>query len=124
MRNKFSELIKSGIASFNYTPLAHETPCSDLICIEYNNVFGPAMGTRMTMLEDGTRLITGHKVKNEEEFTSFARSSRWNGVDFTRENYNCLNEFLCLNNLTYKHTIVNGELSIAVVEYQEPVDEK
>ena len=122
MRNKFSELIEQGIAQFNYTPILQETTCNDPICREYNNIFGPAMDTHMSMLEDGTRVITGHRIDDEQEWTRFVYSTMWNGVDFIKSGYNTLNEFLGRFNLTFRKTCLNGDVVMKVVEFQEPTE--
>lgn len=122
MRSKFSELIAQGIARFNYTPIIQETPCTDPICLEYNNIFGPAMDTHMSMLEDGTRVITGHRVADECEWANFANSYRWNGIDFHDSGYHTLNEFLDRYNLTYTRGILNGDVVICVTECTEPIE--
>lgn len=120
MRNKFSELVAQGVAAFQYTPILSETPCNDPICREYNNIFGPAMDTHMSMLEDGSRVITGHRIDDEQEWTKFTFSTMWNGVDFTKSGYNTLNEFLSRFNLTFRKGCLNGDIVMKVVDIQEP----
>ena len=66
MRNKFSDLIKDGVAPFKYTNLAQGTPCEDDLCRIYNNIFSIASDTHMSMLENGTRVITGHMINTPQ----------------------------------------------------------
>lgn len=122
MRSKFSELISQGVARFDYTPLVQETPCKDPICMEYNNIFGPAMDTHMSMLEDGTRVITGHRVADECEWANFVNSCKWNGIDFHDSGYYTLNEFLNRYNLTHSRGMLNGDVVICITEYTEPIE--
>lgn len=122
MRNKFSELVAQGVAAFQYTPILQETPCNDPICREYNNIFGPAIDTHMSMLEDGSRVITGHLIDDEQEWTKFTFSTMWNGVDFTKSGYNTLNEFLSRFNLTFRKACLNGDIVMKVVEFQAPTE--
>ena len=81
MRNKFSDLIKDGVASFEYTNLAQETPCMDGLCRIYNNIFSIPSDTHMNMLEDGTRVITGHMI-NTPQWDKFICSPNWGGIRF------------------------------------------
>lgn len=120
MRSKFSELIAQGVTRFNYTPIIQETPCTDPVCLEYNNIFGPAMDTHMSILEDGTRVITGHRVANEREWADFANSYRWNGVDFHDSGYCSLNEFFSRYGLTYTRGMLNGDVVICVTKLEIP----
>lgn len=123
MRSKFSELIAQGIARFNYTPIIQETPCTDPICLEYNNIFGPAMDTHMSMLEDGTRVITGHRVADECEWANFVNSYRWNGVDFHDSGYYTLNEFFGRYGLTYKKGVLNNDVVMFIENIENPNNE-
>ena len=38
MRDKFSDLIKNGVAGFHYTPITSDKPDTDPICRMYNNI--------------------------------------------------------------------------------------
>ena len=72
MRDKFSELIKQGVAEFNYTPISKNVPEADPICRMYNNIFSIPTDTHMSITDNGDRVITGHMINtaNWENFCS------------------------------------------------------
>ena len=93
MRNKFSELVNNGVASFNYKPLAPEMPEADPICKAYNNIYSMALDTHMSMV-DGVRVITGHNVADLKKWNEFCFSSKWGGYDFTTSGTGSLQNYL------------------------------
>lgn len=109
MRNKFSELVAQGVASFDYTSILPESSIDDPICKDYNNIFGPATNTHMSMLEEGNRIITGRFVASKD-WDYFTNCSQWRGVDFKDNGYWTVNEFLSRFNLCGKKDIVNGDI--------------
>lgn len=115
MRNRFSDLINSGVARFEYTPLNPETPETDPLCREYNNVFGPALDTHMSVVGN-VRVITGHNIADECKWNEFCNSNKWGGYDFTDSGNWTLNSFLSDNGLCYRIGSLNGD----TVCYVEP----
>ena len=81
MRDKFSELIDKGVASFNYVPLTGNVPEQDPVCRAYNNIFSIPTDTHMSCLEDGRRVITGHMIKTDD-WNKFINSTCWGAVCF------------------------------------------
>lgn len=114
MRDKFSELIAQGVASFEYTPICGELPEQDPICRFYNNVFGAASDTHMSCAADGNRYITGRVVGWEKLWTNFKYMSEFGGVTFKHSGFWSLNDFLYANNLEANISVLNGDV-VAVV---------
>ena len=122
MRNKFTDLINSGVAQFNYTPISGDIPEQDPICRAYNNIFSIPSDTHMSCLEDGTRVITGHMI-NTPKWESFLSGLCCGAVNFITSGYWCLSDFLykhCLRG--YKSTL-NGDV-VYKLEHYYPEEEK
>lgn len=114
MRDKFSELIAQGVASFEYTPICGELPEQDPICRFYNNVFGAASDTHMACAADGNRYITGRVVGWERSWENFKYLGEFGGVTFKHSGFWSLSDFLYANDLEANVTILNGDV-VAVV---------
>lgn len=108
MRNKFSEWIDSGIASFDYENIIKDTPEQDLICRTYNNIYSIPSDTHMSMLEDGTRIITGHMI-NTPKWAMFMCSNQWGSVNFADSGCWSVCSFLCCNGLKGEKCFLNGD---------------
>lgn len=76
MRNKFTELVQQGVATFSPKPIAQEVPENDPICREYNNLFGLVSDTHMSCTPEGGRIITGHMI-GTKKWDEFATSHVW-----------------------------------------------
>ena len=113
MRDKFSELIASGVASYNYTPLCGEIPEQDHICKFYNNVFGAASDTHMSCTNN-KRYITGRLVGWETKWGEFYNMSQYAGVRFLDSGYWSLSDFLYKNGLETIMTTLNGDRVVEV----------
>lgn len=111
MRNKFSEMVAAGIATFQYQPILPETPEIDPICIEYNNIYGPALDTHMSII-NGVRVITGHNIAIDEKWNSFCMSEKWGGYNMNT----ALNTFLYSNGLCSRLGTLNGNIVCFVEE--------
>lgn len=113
MRNKFTELINQGVASFNYTPIAHEMPEQDPICRMYNNIWSIPSDTHMSCVknENGEeyRVITGSMVSKGDEWEQFVCACNWGAVNFRTAGYWCLGEFLQKNGLRGNLSALNGD---------------
>ena len=110
MRNKFTELIEQGVASFDYTPIAPTMPEQDMVCRLYNNIFSIPTDTHMHFNEEtGERYITGHMVGIESKWSSFVYAHNWGAVTFKSTGYWCLCDFLQKNGLEGRYSVLNGE---------------
>lgn len=87
MRNRFTEWISQGIASFKRVKTIQETPEQDPICRLYNNLFGMVSDTHMSCTEEGYRVITGHII-NTENWDKFLYAPQWGGVPMKEPNVN------------------------------------
>lgn len=119
MRDKFSELIKQGVAEFNYTPISKDVPEMDPICRMYNNIFAIPSDTHMNCLEDGRRVITGHMI-NTDKWCMFVQSCCWGAVDFRTSGTWSVCDFLFRNGLEGKMGTLNGD----VVYFVTPMSEE
>lgn len=119
MRDKFSELIKQGVAEFNYTPISKDVPEMDPICRTYNNIFAIPSDTHMNCLEDGRRVITGHMI-NTDKWCMFVQSCCWGAVDFRTSGTWSVCDFLFRNGLEGKMGTLNGD----VVYFVTPMSEE
>lgn len=115
MRNRFSELLNTPFES--YKSFGEETPTQDPICRTYNNLFGLALQTHMSMCGD-KRVITGHYI-NTPEWDVFISSPTWGGLDFRHAGYWSLYDFLSKMGLTCKKGTLNGDVVCWVEEPQE-----
>lgn len=109
MRDRFSDLIKNGVASFNYTNLTSDTPDTDPISRMYNNIFSIPTDTHMSMIEDGTRIITGHMI-NTKQWVDFCHSWHWGAVDFRTSGVWSLCDFFYKHGLICSICDLNGDV--------------
>ena len=108
--DKFSELIKQGVAKFNYTNIAPEIPEQDPICRLYNNIWSIPSDTHMHLDEKtGNRYITGHMVGIETQWQKFLYSCSWGAVTFRNTGYWSLGDMLSKFGLTGNITVLNGD---------------
>lgn len=122
MRSKFSDLIQQGVASFSYTNLHQEVPVYDEICRQYNNIFSMALDTHMSILDNGTRVITGHNIADGDKWSEFLHASKWGGYDFTDSGVYSLAEFLASYNLTGEITLMNNDVVFLVTELAQETE--
>ena len=111
MRNKFTELIQQGVAKFEYTPIAQETPEYDPICREYNNLFGLVNDTHMSCTQDGHRIITGHII-NTPKWDEFVTAHIWGTFEFKQ--YWSLSDWAFKYNFELTKGLFNGDKVIYV----------
>lgn len=110
MRNKFTELIEQGVASFNYTPIAPEMPEQDIVCRMYNNIWSIPSDTHMHLDPmTGHRYITGHMVGITEKWNQFVCACNWGAVNFRTTGYWSLCDFLQKNGLSGNFSVLNGD---------------
>lgn len=119
MRDKFSELIKQGVAEFKYTNISKDVPEQDPICRMYNNIFSIPSDTHMSCLEDGRRVITGHMI-NTDNWGKFLMSCCWGAVNFITSGTWSVYDFLYRHNLEGRIGTLNGD----VVYFVTPIPEE
>ena len=107
--DKFSELIKAGVAEFHYTPISDSLPNQCPICRAYNNVYSLANDTHLSRLEDDRYVITGHAIRDKRNFDWFLCSSIWGWMDFRDSGLNSPSEFFYKNKLKGHYDILNGD---------------
>lgn len=122
MRDKFSELIEKGVASFEYTPICGETPSQCPICRMYNNVWGAASDTHMAHAADGNIYITGRVIGWERQFQHMKWATEFGGVKFSDSGFFSLDDFLYKNDLDIIVTTLNGDVVAKVIDRVKPKD--
>jgi hypothetical protein len=120
MRDKFSELIAQGVASFEYTPLYDKVPTPCPLCRLYNNIWGMATDTHMAVAEDGETYITGRMVNWTEQWSQFRWAQKWGNVEFKHSGYWSLDDMLYNNGKDLLLTNLNGDVVMRVVDRPEP----
>jgi hypothetical protein len=115
MRNNFSEILNLPFES--YQSFGSETPTADPICRTYNNIFGLALNTHMTIVDD-KRVIVGHYI-NTPEWDRFINSSVWGGLDFRHAGYYSLCQYLNDMGLTGKKGTLNGDVVYWVEDWSQ-----
>lgn len=118
MRDKFSELISQGVASFNYTNISKSIPEQDPICRMYNNIFSIPSDTHMSCLEDGTRVITGRMISTDK-WEKFCMSCCWGAVEFRTSGTWSVCDFLYRHNLEGRIGTLNGDVVYIVTPMTE-----
>lgn len=121
MRDKFSDLIKDGVASFKYVPLTSDTPDTDPVCRFYNNVFSIPTDTHMSITDAGERVITGHMI-NTDKWDAFCCAPYWGAVVFKTTGVWSFCDFLHRNGLKGEKTSLNGDVVYKVIAV-DPNDE-
>lgn len=124
MRNKFSEWISQGIASWKHADRTHTCPVCDpedtMMIRTYNNIWGMPTDTQMAKLDDGRLVITG-RFACSKNWMDFCESSHWGGIDFTTApGIWSLHSWLFSFKKELKQTDVNGECAWEVVDRVEP----
>ena len=123
MRDKFSELIEKGVASFEYTPICDEVPTPCPLCREYNNIWGLISDTHMAVAGDGNTYITGRLVSNTNEWSTFKFAGYWGNVSFKETGYWCLNDFLYKHGVEVEVVNLNGDVALKIVDRSTPEED-
>lgn len=118
MRNKFSELVAAGVATFNHVPIAPQTPCHDPICHTYNNLWGVLTDTHMSCT-DGRYIITGTFVGDPKKWSNLKYAPNWGGCRFIDSGYYTLSEFLFRVGYDATVTDINGQLAIELIPCED-----
>lgn len=104
-------MIEKGVAAFNYTPIAKETPEIDPICRAYNNIFAGPTDTRMSRVgDDGTYVISGSAVAADKWESKTMITWGLGAVDFRPSGYWSISDFLYKNGLVGSKTMLNGDI--------------
>lgn len=108
--DKFSELIKQGVAKFEYKPITGnitDTYPQDLesqMIRDYNNLYSIATNTHMGRTGDNRIVITGTLIKDPKCFDRFLCSTYYKNLTFDKhpvcffKNYGFVGHYEILNN--------------------------
>lgn len=66
MRDRFSDLIKKGVANFHHGPVGTPVPSLDPVVKLYNNLWGALTDTHMSKVDQDRYIITGTYVKTPQ----------------------------------------------------------
>lgn len=116
--DKFSELIAKGVAQFNHTPVAPETPATDPIVRSYNTIFGMATDTHMSLV-DGQYIITGSVFKKKAAAERIFSARGSGAVDFRPSGYWSAFCFFDCNRLVGTYGKLNGDDVYILTKRQE-----
>lgn len=124
MRNKFSDLINSGVASFHHEPIAPKLPnntgfAGDYMSRIYNMYWGAATDSHMSVTQEGRRLIKGRITQDPCKWQDLMYCNHWGGIDWCQSGYCSLAEFL--SQLSMRAVIAehNGEQGIEIIPCEQ-----
>jgi len=86
--NSLSKLINQGVPNIKTTYWGKETPycccCNpiNIVCRNYNNIYGTITNTHMDIFQGDKGILTGSLVSNQKEFNTFMCNRIYLGVDF------------------------------------------
>jgi hypothetical protein len=119
MRDRFSDLIKKGVASFQEKPVGAGVPTLDPMVKAYNNLWGLLTDTHMSKVDDGY-IITG----------TFVKSQYWEGFKYCcyygntniklGSGYASLENMVYVNGYQMSPDIYNGDYVIKLTPRPEP----
>lgn len=115
MRNKFTDLVAAGVASFEHEPIAPQTPSACPICHTYNNVWGVLTDTHMSFV-DNRWIITGTYVSNTTKWQTLLYAPAIGGCQFFTTGYACLSNFLYKSGLCQRMITLNGQPAIELTK--------
>lgn len=126
MRNKFSELVNAGVASFHHEPIAPLIPNSPGLTKQaaymsrlYNMYWGAATDSHMDLSQDGRLLIKGRITQDEVKWFELMYGTWWGGINWKQSGYFTLGEFLSQNGMCTVRTVHNGEVGMEVVPCED-----
>lgn len=117
MRNKFTDLIDAGVASFSYKgPEEYTNPLADstYICRIFNRHWGLLTDSNLRVI-DGEYIVTGGAARREGEWDQLVYSRFWGGHDFASSGFCTLGEFLYRNGFESERTVLNGDHVIRLI---------
>lgn len=107
--NKFTEMIKAGIAPVRYRAWGKSLPQPDKFANYYNNMWGAASDTHME--KDGERyIVTGQLIRDPKIWETFVSVRTWRCVDFN----DTLVDYLDRNGYRGTYDVLNGDTIWAV----------
>ena len=119
MRDKFSELIKAGVASFCERPVGSPAPTLDPMVKAYNNLWGLLTDTHMSKLCDECYIITGTFVKSQY-WERFKYCSYWGSTNIRLgSGYNSLECMVYSNGYQMAPDTYNGDYVIKLTKRPE-----
>jgi len=119
MRDKFSELIAAGVASFEEKPIGSPVPELDPMVRLYNGLWGLLTDTHMSKVEDGY-IITGRFVQLPL-WNSFIYSGCWGTTNIKLgSGYYSLDDMVRKNGYCMVPDIYNGDNIIRLKPCPEP----
>ena len=119
MRDRFSDLIKKGVAAFQEKPVGSPVPTLDPMVKAYNNLWGLLTDTHMSAVEDGY-IITGTFVKSQY-WERFKYCSYWGTTNIKLGSGFCsLENMVNANGYVMTPDIYNGDYVIKLTKRPEP----
>ena len=109
--NRFTELLKQGIAQSPYKTdtFREQSSGSNAVCRLYNNVWGSVSDTHMVRHEDGY-VITGSMIRQPELFDKFINAETWGIYSFKHATkIPTLADFFKLHQLEGQYNVQNGD---------------
>ncbi len=109
--NRFTELLKQGIAQSPYKTdtFKEQSSGSNGICRLYNNVWGSVSDTHMVQHEDGY-VITGSMIRQPELFDKFINAENWGVYSFKQATkIPTLADFFKMYQLSGQYGTQNGD---------------
>lgn len=122
MRDRFSEMIKAGVASFEEKPIGSFTPTLDPMVKTYNNLWGLLTDTHMSAVDDGY-IITGTFVKSQY-WEGFKYCGYYGNTNIKLGSGYCnLECMVWTNGYEMKPDLYNGDYVIKLTKRPEPSTE-
>lgn len=119
MRDRFSDLIKKGVAAFEEKPVGSPIPTLDPMVKLYNNIWGALTDTHMSAVEDGY-IITGTFVETPY-WDRFKYSGFWGTTNIKLgSGYTSLDNMIYVNGYQMTPDIYNGDYVIKLTKRPEP----
>lgn len=121
MRDRFSDLIKKGVASFQEKPVGSSVPTLDPMVKAYNNLWGLLTDTHMSAVEDGY-IITGTFVKSQY-WEGFKYCSYYGSTNIKLgSGYYSLENMINVNGYQMSPDTYNGDYVIKLTKRPEPAN--
>lgn len=119
MRDRFSDLIAKGVASFQEKPVGSTVPTLDPMVKAYNNLWGLLTDTHMSKVGDDY-IITGTFVKSRY-WEGFKYCSYYGNTNIKLgSGYNTLEQMVSVNGYQMTPDLYNGDYVIKLTPRPEP----
>ena len=123
MRDRFSELIKKGVASFEEKPVSTPIPTHDPMVRAYNNLWGALTDTHMSAIFPDEYIITGTFVKSQY-WEGFKYCSYYGSTNIKLgSGYPNLENMVRVNGYRMTPDTYNGDYVIKLTKCPEPSTE-